>query len=330
MTTRGRLIEERTADDQDEAGRGGERGESRRSHASTGVARSGKLATLALRLTDGDCRRTRAAAAQRVRSSAGRASRRARACVRAPDRATACSATTRDRQDAQRARCSSTRRSLGVGQLAVDVRRDQRIDRGTARHGQVSSAAADRTASVDHAKSATSRCRPECSASSAISAYENSSTSRNHTACRKASGNSSMAACSSGRQASRPSSSASGVGTGAAPPVRGRRPAPDRPSSLSTVTRVARAIPRAIPRGVVKDGEQPGPQIRSRLEAVGGTKRLEIRVLHQIFGIGRHPRQAERRPIQAVHRCQRLGLKRRPARGHPRQATLVWPGLCAW
>ena len=61
-------------------------------------------------------------------------------------------------------RCSSSRARSAAGQLAVDVRRDERIDRGTARHGRDSNAEAYRTTSGVHAKYGTSRYRQECSA----------------------------------------------------------------------------------------------------------------------------------------------------------------------
>ena len=144
---------------------------------------------------------------------------------------------------------------------------------------------------------------------SAISAYENSSTSRNQTAWRNASGSASIAAWSSGASVSR-SSSVSGVSAAPAearPAAARRRPVHDLAVDRH---RVARAVAGAVPGGVVEDREQPGPQVRARLEAIRGAKRLEIGFLHQILGVRRHAGQPQRRPIQAVDRRQRLGLER--------------------
>ena len=51
--------------------------------------------------------------------------------------------------------------AIGGRQLAVDIRGDQRLDRGTTRHGRVSSAGACQTTSGVRAKYGTSRCRQE-------------------------------------------------------------------------------------------------------------------------------------------------------------------------
>ena len=59
----------------------------------------------------------------------------------------------------------------------------------------------------------------------------------------------------------------------------------------------------------MENREQPRPQVRAGLEAVGRAERLQIRVLHQILGIGRHAGQPQRRAVQAVERRQRLGLE---------------------
>ena len=120
-----------------------------------------------------------------------------------------------------------------------------------------------------------------------------------------------MAACSSGASVSR-SSSVSGV-------AHRRRDGRTTGASARLLDGlavdghgVARAVARPVPRGVMEDGEQPGPQVGAGLEAVGGAKGLEICVLHQIFRVGRHARQPQGRPIQAVDGRQRLGLERRP------------------
>src|SRR4029450_984603 len=84
---------------------------------------------------------------------------------------------------------------------------------------------------------------------SAISAYENSSTSRNQTACRKPGGRASSASCSAGR----------GVAGGGV-----------------AVDDGASAIAGPVLRSVVKDSEEPRPQIRTRLELVGRAKGLQI------------------------------------------------------
>ena len=92
---------------------------------------------------------------------------------------------------------------------------------------------------------------------------------------------------------------------------------------------LAGAVPRAVARAVVEDGEQPGPQIRSRLEAVRRAERFEICVLHEVFGIRGHPRQPQRRPVEAVERGQRLGLERRVSGGLRRPPSPpVWPLAC--
>jgi hypothetical protein len=73
---------------------------------------------------------------------------------------------------------------------------------------------------------------------------------------------------------------------------------------------VARAIARPVSRRVVEDREQPRAQVRPGPEAVGRAERLQIRVLHEILGVGRVMRQSQRRAVQAVDRRQCLGLER--------------------
>src|SRR5206468_5645552 len=55
--------------------------------------------------------------------------------------------------------------------------------------------------------------------------------------------------------------------------------------------------------------EQPRPQIRARLETRCGTEGLEIRILHQVFGVGRVPRQAQSRPVEAVDCGESFGVE---------------------
>jgi hypothetical protein len=74
---------------------------------------------------------------------------------------------------------------------------------------------------------------------------------------------------------------------------------------------VARAVTSTVPGGIVENREQPGPQIRPRLELIGGSKRFQIGFLDQVLGVGRPAGQPKRRAVQAVERGQRLGLERR-------------------
>jgi hypothetical protein len=61
----------------------------------------------------------------------------------------------------------------------------------------------------------------------------------------------------------------------------------------------------------VENREQPRPHVGAGFEAFCRAERLEIRLLHQILGIGRHTGQPQRRTVQAVERRQRLGLEGR-------------------
>ncbi len=119
------------------------------------------------------------------------------------------------------------------------------------------------------AKCATSRSRWDLQHAGDFR-VRNSSTSRNQTAWRNASGSASTAACSSGfierlstRRRLRRLDLAEPLAVG-------------RPFDRFAVHRhgVARAIAGAVPRGVVEDREQPRPQVRARLEAIGRAKRL--------------------------------------------------------
>ena len=56
---------------------------------------------------------------------------------------------------------------------------------------------------------------------------------------------------------------------------------------------------------------------RSRLEALRRTERLEIGVLHEVFGIDGHACQPQGGPIQAVEGGQRLSFEPCRPGGHP-------------
>ena len=104
------------------------------------------------------------------------------------------------------------------------------------------------------ARCATSPCRSARRASSAISAYENSSTSRNQTACRNASGSASRAAWRSASSVSRKQQLLGRLGgsPGRPPPARSISSGLDRHRLLDAPGR------RAVQERVVEDREQPG------------------------------------------------------------------------
>jgi len=121
---------------------------------------------------------------------------------------------------------------------------------------------------------------------SAISAYENSSTSRNHTASRKTAGSASSAACRSGQGlAKKDRFRRVGVDRRDASPLDAAGGAFDRVAVDVDV--FPREIARAVARRVVEDGEQPRTKVRAGRELLRGAKGLEIGFLHQIFGVGR-------------------------------------------
>ena len=140
----------------------------------------------------------------------------------------------------------------------------------------------------------------------AISAYENSSTSRIQTAWRNTSGNSSSAARRS------PSSvflsrSCSGVSLA------------DEPSAVGfglfeagavDFDRFPTRVADPIPPRVVQDRREPGSQVRAGLELVRKAERLDERVLHQIFGIGPVPGQPQSRRVQRLEVTQNLRAER--------------------
>ena len=66
----------------------------------------------------------------------------------------------------------------------------------------------------------------------------------------------------------------------------------------------------AIPGRVVEDGEQPRPQVGSRLEAAGGPERLEVGFLDQIFSISRVTGETQSRAVQTVQIRQSLAVER--------------------
>ena len=139
----------------------------------------------------------------------------------------------------------------------------------------------------------------------AISAYDNSSTSRSHTACLNASGRASSAAWRSASSDARVSSCS---GENSCDGVR-RRLLDDL---AVDVDRVPAVVPSHVAEGVVKDREQPRLQVRPALKLRGRPERFQIRVLDQVLGIGRPPGQPHRGPVQAVDVGQ--GLAREPVR----------------
>ena len=142
----------------------------------------------------------------------------------------------------------------------------------------------------------------------AISAYENSSTSRNQTAWRKMSGNSSSAARRSASSVFR-SRSCSGVSPRCEPSARRLGLFEARAVDLDC-GRLASGVPKAIPPRVVQDRRQPGPEVRAALEPVREAQRLDERVLHQVFGIGPVPGQPQRRRVERLEVTQNLRAER--------------------
>jgi hypothetical protein len=59
----------------------------------------------------------------------------------------------------------------------------------------------------------------------------------------------------------------------------------------------------------VENREQPRPHVGAGFEAFCRAERLQIGLLHEILGIGRHAGQPQRRAVQAIERRQRLGLE---------------------
>ena len=89
----------------------------------------------------------------------------------------------------------------------------------------------------------------------------------------------------------------------------------------------------------MENREQPGPQVRPRLEPIGGAEGFEIGVLHQILRVGPVAAQPKGRPVEAVEVDERLALESgRLARGgrpapvatpiriNPRAPAFVNPG----
>ena len=145
--------------------------------------------------------------------------------------------------------------------------------------------AAARTADAARARCATSRCRPAPAASPRFR--------RRKTLPRPVT--TPPAGTRPAARRRRPAAPGAGYRAGAA--FRAYRPAPARrerdasaavsTTSLSTVTTSRARSRRAVARGVMKNGEQPRPQVRPRLELIRRTERLQIRFLHEIFGVGR-------------------------------------------
>ncbi|CRK51463.1 hypothetical protein RHCRD62_30127 [Rhodococcus sp. RD6.2] len=61
--------------------------------------------------------------------------------------------------------------------------------------------------------------------------------------------------------------------------------------------------------GVRQDAVQPGLEIGARLEGPERRIRLDVRLLHQILGVGRVPRHTQRRAVQLVEQRQRVALE---------------------
>ena len=141
----------------------------------------------------------------------------------------------------------------------------------------------------------------------AISAYENSSTSRIQTAWRNTSGNSSSAARRSASSVFR---------AGVARASRSRRtlcrsPRPLRGGSCRhRPGRLPPRVPDPIPPRVVQDRREPGSEVRAGLELVREAQRLDERILHQVFGIGPVPGQPQRRRVQRLEVTQNLRAER--------------------
>ena len=136
----------------------------------------------------------------------------------------------------------------------------------------------------------------------AISAYENSSTSRSQTACRNAVGQR-IERCLE-----------IGVERRAREQLLRRLMLSGHVLGLFhhfavDLNRVPTVMPPHVSERVVKDREQPRLQVRAPFELPGRPERFEKRVLHQVLGVGRPPCQPERRSVQAVDVRQRFARK---------------------
>jgi len=66
---------------------------------------------------------------------------------------------------------------------------------------------------------------------------------------------------------------------------------------------------------VAQNLEQPGSKIRAWDELLAKAERAEVRILDQVLGVGRVPRQAQGRPIERVDVLQRLFIGEARLRG---------------
>ena len=86
------------------------------------------------------------------------------------------------------------------------------------------------------------------------------------------------------------------------------------PAIARGVNRMAAPVPATVPEGIPENREQPRTQVAARPIPMRGAERLDVGLLHQIFGVGSIPGQPERRGVQVIQMAHGLVGKgsRRP------------------